>query len=76
MLLLNNKINNMKVLVIIGLIILILRMLVQAKLVITDKLYSKYYDVIGKITIVSIMIWSVISDFYGLNILLEKCFEL
>ena len=62
----------MKVLIIIGLIILILRMLVQAKLVITDKLYSKYYDIIGKITIATIMIWSVISGLYGLKILIEE----
>lgn len=65
----------MKVLVIIGLIILILRMLVQAKLVITDKLYSKYYDIIGKITIITIMTWSVISGLYGLKILIEECMK-
>lgn len=65
----------MKVLIIIGLIILILRMLVQAKLVITDKLYFKYYDIIGKITIVIIMIWSVISGLYGLKILIEECLK-
>lgn len=62
----------MKILVIIGLIILILRMIVQAKLVITDKLYYKYYDVIGKVTIITIIAWSVISGLYGLKILIEE----
>lgn len=65
----------MKVLIIIGLIILILRMLVQTKLVITDELYYKYHDIIDKITIVSIMICSAISGLYGIYVLIEKCFE-